>query len=146
MQSSTAFLQQQMEENGHLANQAERMRLIVATGNLCLATVLQVGIAFLNLDRRALFPSGWMIILGIYGILAGKKLYERETYHRRRVRKLRAKLSSFYADTALETLFKEVEDEHRCILSWIPCRTPSSFQNSDARKSGLTKRRTTSAA
>jgi hypothetical protein len=111
MPSPEIFFQSQMEENGRLANQAEWMRLIVATGNLCLATALHIGLAFLGLERKALLLAIWMMLLGIYGVVAGMKLYERETYHRLRVRKLRAKLDSL--DAGLAKLFEDVEQEHK---------------------------------
>lgn len=104
-----------MEENWRLANQAEQMRLVVATGNLLLATVLQMGVAFLGLSQRALLLTGWMILLGVYGVFAGRKLYEREAYHRLRVRKLRARLNDLYPDAELEKIFKDVEQEHKQI-------------------------------
>jgi hypothetical protein len=110
--ASSDFIQQQMEENFYLANQAERMRLIVATGNLVFATALQISIGILGLEPRALPLTGWMIFLGIYGVFAGMKLYERESYHRSRVRKLRGKLNDLYTDAELEKLFKEIEQEH----------------------------------
>ena len=115
MQPSEIFLQHQMEENWRLANQAEQMRLVVVTGNLFLATVLQIGVAFLGLSERALLLTGWMVLLGVYGVFAGRKLYERENYHRLRVRKLRAKLNDLYPDVELEKLFKDVEQEHKQI-------------------------------
>jgi len=111
--TSSDFIQQQMEENFYLANQAERMRLIVATSNLLLATALQVCIGVLDLERRILFLTVWMILLGVYGIFTSMKLYERENYHRSRVRKLRGKLNNLYLDVDLEKLFKEIEQEHK---------------------------------
>lgn len=112
---SSDFIQQQMEENISLANQAERMRLVVATSNLVLATALQISIGVLGLERRVLPLTSWVILLGIYGVFAGRKLYERENYHRSRARKLRGKLNNLYIDAELEKLFKEVEQEHRQI-------------------------------
>jgi hypothetical protein len=113
--ASSDFIQQQMEENFYLANQAERMRLVVAISNVVFATALQISIGMLGLERRALPLTGWMICLGIYGVFAGMKLYERENYHRLRVRKLRGKLNDLYTDAELEKLFKEIEQEHRQI-------------------------------
>ena len=71
MQASEIFIQHQMEENWRLANQAEQMRLVVATGNLLLATVLQIGIAFLGLGQRALLLTVWMVFLVSMGFLQG---------------------------------------------------------------------------
>ncbi len=113
--TSSDFIQQQMEENFYLANQAERMRLIVATSNVVFATALQISICVLGLGLKVLPLTGWMILLGIYGVFAGRKLYERENYHRSRVRKLRRKLNDFYLDAELEKLYKEVEQEQRQI-------------------------------
>lgn len=113
MRSPEGFLQSQMEENEYLANQAERMRLIVTTCNLCLATVLQIIITILKPGRQSLPLTAWMLLIGVYGIFALKKLYERENYHRARVRKLRARLDSFYPDAQRERLFQEVEVAHK---------------------------------
>lgn len=113
MSSPEDFLRLMLEENLQLANQAERMRLSVATGNLCLATALQIGLPFLGLERKALPLTLWMTLLGIYGCFALMKLYERETYHRSRVRKLRAQLNKVHPDAEVERLFQLAEQEQK---------------------------------
>src|SRR5579884_887233 len=106
--ASSDFIQQQMKENFYLANQAERMRLVVATGNLVFAAALQISIGMFGLKPRALPLTSWMTFLGIYGVFAGMRLYERENYHRSCVRKLREKLNVLYIDAKLKKLFKKI--------------------------------------
>ena len=99
------FLICNLQENWRLSREAEEKRSLLITTNLLLATVLQIVIVFVGFQPRLLVVTCWMILIGIYGILAGLKLYERSQFHILRARKVRAKLDSLYPDAELEQLF-----------------------------------------
>jgi hypothetical protein len=107
------FLLCNMQENWRLSREAEEKRSLLATMNLLLATILQIVIVFVGFQPRLLVVTCWMILIGMYGILAGLKLYERSQFHILRARKVRAKLDSFYPDAELEQLFRLAEQEQR---------------------------------
>lgn len=113
MTTAEGFLQQLMAENGVLANQAEQMRLVVATVNLILASSFQVALAFLGLERQALPLTLWLVLIGIYGYFALIKLYERETYHRSRVRALRTQLDRLCPEAGVSQIFQEIEQHQK---------------------------------
>ena len=108
-----AFLMQNMKENWRLSREAEEKRSLLATTNLVLATALQIPIVFTGFHPSILPLACWLVLLGLYGIVAGFKLYERSQFHILRARKLRAKLDSLYSDAELEQVFLEAEKEQR---------------------------------
>jgi hypothetical protein len=110
---ASAFLTCNMEENWRLAREAEDKRSLLAVLNLLLATVLQITIAFTGFHLQVLPVTCWLVLIGIYGIVAGLKLYERSQFHILRARKLRAKLDSVYPDADLEQLFQAAEKEQK---------------------------------
>ncbi len=111
--NSSAFLIANMKENWRLAREAEEERSLLATMNLLLATALQITIVCIGFHRQILPVTCWLTLIGIYGIVAGLKLYERSQFHISRARKLRAKLDSLYPDAALEQAFQEAEKEQK---------------------------------
>src|SRR5260370_20379485 len=111
--NSSTFLICNMQENWRLSREAEEKRSMLATINLLLATALQIVIVFTGFQQRLLLVACWMILISVYGMLAGLKLYERSQFHIVRARKLRAKLDSLYPDAELEQLFQLAEQEQR---------------------------------
>ena len=110
---SNAFLTCNMKENWQLAREAEEKRFLLATMNLLLAAALQITLAFTGFHRQVLPVTCWLMLIGIYGIVASLKLYERSQFHILRARKLRAKLDNLYPDADLEQLFQEAEKEQK---------------------------------
>lgn len=102
-----------MEENWILARQAEDKRAVIAHVNIIAITVASGILVLIGFKKNALLLSILLVILGIYGILATAKLYERSQYHIHRARKLRAKLDELYPDAQVERLQKSAENEHR---------------------------------
>lgn len=113
LQDSSAFLMQNMQENWRLSREAEEKHSLLATINLFLATALQITIAFTGFHLQILPLACWLVLIGLYGIIAGLKLYERSQFHILRARKLRAKLDSLYPDAELEQAFQEAEKEQK---------------------------------
>ena|SRR5690242_5201065 len=111
--NGSTFLLSNMKENWRLAREAEQKRSLLATMNLLLSTALQITIACTGFHRQILPVTCWLALIGIYGIVAGLKLYERSQFHILRARKLRAKLDQLYPDAELEHLFREAEKEQK---------------------------------
>ncbi|MEO8970226.1 MAG: hypothetical protein ABI406_01355 [Ktedonobacteraceae bacterium] len=108
-----SFLLCNMQENWRLSREAEEKRFLLATVNVFLATALQITIVLTGFHRQTLLVSCWLVIIGIYGIVANLKLYERSQFHISRARKLRAKLDSLSSDAELEHLFQSAEQEQK---------------------------------
>jgi hypothetical protein len=113
LQGVSAFLIHNMKENWRLSREAEEKRSMLATTNLVLATALQITIVFTGFHLQILPLACWLIFIGIYGIVAGLKLYERSQFHILRARKLRARLDRLYPDAQLEQVFQEAEKEQK---------------------------------
>jgi hypothetical protein len=78
-----------------------------------LATALQVIIIVAGFHRQIALLSCWLALIGIYGVVANLKLYERSQFHTARARRLRAKLDALYSGSELEQLFQSVEYEQK---------------------------------
>jgi hypothetical protein len=102
-----------MQENWRLSREAEEKRFKLSTVNAFLATMLQITIVFAGFHRQIVFLSGFLALIGMYGVVANLKLYERSQFHIARARKLRAKLDALYADGELEQIFQNAEQEQK---------------------------------
>ena len=109
------FLLRVLEENWILARQAEDKRAMIAHVNIAAATVANEILVLVGFKKNALPLTILLMILGIYGIIATAKLYERSQYHIQRARKLRARLDELYPDTQVEMLQKSAENEHKIL-------------------------------
>lgn len=108
-----SFLLCNMQENWRLSRDAEEKRFKLATVNVFLATALQVIIILAGFHRQIALLSYWLALIGIYGVVANLKLYERSQFHIARARRLRAKLDALYPDSELELLFQSAENEQK---------------------------------
>ncbi len=113
MSDTTAFLLRALEENWILARQAEDKRAVIAHVNIAAATVANGILALVGFKKNALPLTVLLAILGIYGIAATAKLYERSQYHIQRARKLRARLDELSSEAQVEMLQKSAENEHK---------------------------------
>lgn len=113
MSDTMTFLLRALEENWILARQAEDKRAVIAHVNIATATVASGILALIGFKKNALPLTVLLAILGIYGIVATAKLYERSQYHIQRARKLRTRLDELYPDTQVEMLQKIAENEHK---------------------------------
>jgi hypothetical protein len=108
-----SFLLCNMQENWQLSREAEEKRFRLSIVNVFLATALQVTIILIGLHRQSVLLSCWLALIGIYGVVANLKLYERSQFHIARARKLRAKLDALHPDSELEHLFQHAEQEQK---------------------------------
>jgi hypothetical protein len=108
-----SFLLCNMQENWRLSREAEEKRFLLATVNIFLATVLQITLVLTGFHRQVVLLPCWLALIGVYGVVANLKLYERSQFHIARARKLRAKLDALYPDSELEQLFQYAEQEQK---------------------------------
>src|SRR5579883_1478588 len=94
-----SFLLCNMQENWRLSRDAEEKRFRLSTVNMFLATALQVIITLAGFHRQIALLSCWLALIGIYGVVANLKLYERSQFHIARARRLRAKLDALCPDS-----------------------------------------------
>jgi len=102
-----------MEENWRLARQAEDKRATLAAISLIVISGLQSVFVFSGFNLKMLSLTLWMVSLGVYGIVATTKLYERSQFHILRARKLRARLDALCPDAQEEDLQHIAEKEHQ---------------------------------
>lgn len=108
-----SFLLCNMQEDWQLSREAEEKRFLLATVNLFLATALQITLVVMGFHRQTLPVPFWLILIGVYGVVANVKLYERSQFHILRARKLRARLDSLVPEAELESLFQNAEQEQQ---------------------------------
>lgn len=102
-----------MQENWRLSREAEEKRFLLAIVNIVLATVLQIAVILIGFHRQIVLLSCWLVLIGVYGVVANLKLYERSQFHIARARKLRAKLDALYPDSEREQLFHSAQQEQK---------------------------------
>ncbi len=115
MSDSMTLLLRVMEENWIHARQAEDKRAMIAQVNIIAITVASGILALVGFSKNAFPLTFLLVLLGIYGIAATAKLYERSQYHIQRARKLRAQLDELYPDAQVEILQKKAENEHKLL-------------------------------
>jgi hypothetical protein len=115
MNSSETFslLLCHIQENWQFSRKAEEKRFLLATMNMFIATALQIAVVLIGFHQQVVLLSCWLVLIGIYGVIANLKLYERSQFHIARARKLRAKLDALYPDSELEQLFQSAEQEQK---------------------------------
>ncbi|QBD76362.1 hypothetical protein EPA93_10215 [Ktedonosporobacter rubrisoli] len=99
-----------LQEDWKHAHKAEDKRHIIAALNLILATACQIALALLGFSPRLLPLTLWLIIIGIYGIAASSKLYERSQYHNMRAKEVRGQLDP---ESVVNQSYQAAEEKHR---------------------------------
>jgi hypothetical protein len=107
------FLVACMNEDRIRARDAEHRRAFIAHLSIAVTVITNVVIAFTGFQRNTVPLTISLILVGIYGLLANLKLYERSQYHDLRARKLRIRLDELNPDAQSETTHKEAEQEHK---------------------------------
>jgi len=107
------FLVACMNEDRRRARDAEHKRAFIAHLSIAVTVITNVVIAFAGFHRNTVPLTISLILIGIYGLLASLKLYERSQYHDLRARKLRIRLDELYPDAQSEAIHKEAAQEHK---------------------------------
>ena len=107
------FLVACMNEDRIRARDAEHKRAFIAHLSIAVIVITNVIIAFTGFQRNTVPLTISLILIGIYGLLASLKLYERSQYHDLRARRLRIRLDELHPDAQSEAAQKEAEQEHK---------------------------------
>ncbi|MBV8694711.1 MAG: hypothetical protein JO125_05740 [Chloroflexi bacterium] len=126
MNETYEFLMGCMQENWLHARLCEEKRATTANLVIVLATAVQAMLLLTGINRKALALTMLLMVLGLYGLLASAKLYERSQFHIRRARRLRARLDELLPDAQVQPLQSIAEEEHTAhypVLSQVRLNT-----------------------
>ena len=102
------FIKQEWEQE----RQIENLRATI-TNWVVVLTVAIVGlIVDRGLSRMTLPLAVLLMVIGIYGMLASMKLYERFLFHRARVREWRKRVDQLHPDAQLLKLRQAAHEKH----------------------------------
>ncbi len=103
------------------AKQSEDQRANITGLVVVVASAIQGGLTQTGINKNALPLTIMLIVLGIFGVLASMKLYERARRHLRLGFLIRQKLEELHPDTQLslllETTRKEQQEEFPVLRS-----------------------------
>ena len=94
----TAIMNQQLLQ----AKQSEDQRSGITSIIVLIAAAIQGGLTQTQLNRNSLHLTIPLIVIGVFGVIATAKLYERFRYHYAVMREIRKNLETLQPDTALE--------------------------------------------
>lgn len=95
------------------AKQSEDQRANITGLLVIIASAIQGGLTQTGLNKNALPLTLMLIILGIFGILASLKLYERARRHTRLAFLIRERLEELHPETNLSQLLKITRKEQQ---------------------------------
>ena len=107
----TELLYRLLEDNWRHARLSEDRRIVITSLNTIAGSAITITVGILGLNLRVLPVTIWMIILGMFGLLACLRLEERAQFHALRARQLRAKLGQIGQADA-EELLQRSDHEH----------------------------------
>lgn len=102
MNETTEILLRVAEQNYAHARQHEDQRAAITGLIVLIATAIQGVLTQTGLHKNALPLTLMLIVLGIFGMIAGIKLYERSKLHSARSRKLRERLDELHPALQLQ--------------------------------------------
>ena len=112
MADTTDFLLAEAGENWAQARQSEDQRAVISNLIVIIASVIHGVLTQTGFTRSALPLTLLLILLGLYGIVASAKLYERHQFHIHRARKLRQQLEELHPDAHVRKTLDTANEEH----------------------------------
>src|SRR5947199_10838619 len=112
MAEATDFLLAELQENWAQARQSEDQRAVVSNLIIVIASVIHSILTQTGFTKSALPLTLLLILIGVYGIVASAKLYERHQFHIRRSQKLRLRLDELHPDAHVRKTLDEANEEH----------------------------------
>ena len=112
MTETTEILVFIMEQQLSHAKQSEDQRANITNIIVLIAAAIQGGLTQTGFTKNALPLTITLIIMGIFGIVATTKLYERFRYHYEVMRQIRQKLETLNPDTAIRACLDAAWQEH----------------------------------
>ena len=113
MADTTDFLLAAAEENWAQARQSEDQRAVISNLVVVIASVIHGVLTQTGFTKSALPLTILLLLLGIYGIIASAKLYERHQYHTHRAYKIRLRLEELHPDAHVSQALNLAGEEHR---------------------------------
>jgi hypothetical protein len=102
MSETTDILTSIMEQQFSQAKQSEDQRANMTNIIVLIAAAIQGGLTQTGFTKNSLPLTITLIIIGIFGVIASAKLYERFRYHYDVVRQIRQRLEELYPDTTIK--------------------------------------------
>lgn len=112
MTETTEILIHLMEQQLSLAKQSEDQRTNITNIVVLITAAIQGALTQTGFTKNALPLTFTLIIIGLFGIIATTKLYERFRYHYEVMRQIRKKLETLHPDTTIEACLDLAWREH----------------------------------
>jgi hypothetical protein len=109
---TTEILTNVMEQQFSQARQSEDQRSNLTGIIVLIAAAIQGGLSQAGLTRNSLLLTITLIIIGVFGMIATMKLYERFRYHYEVVRQIRKKLEELHPDSTIRICLDAAWQEH----------------------------------
>jgi hypothetical protein len=113
MTETTEILVHIMEQQLSQAKQSEDQRANITNTIVLIAAAIQGGLTQTGFTKNALPLTIILIVIGVFGIVATVKLYERFRYHYEVTRQVRQKLETLVPDTAIRACMDAAWQEHK---------------------------------
>ena len=112
MTETTEILLHMMEQQLLQAKQSEDQRSNLTNIIFLIAATIQGVLTQTGCAKNALPLTITLIIIGVFGVVATAKLYERFRYHYEVMRQMRKQLETLHPDTAIRACLDAAWQEH----------------------------------
>lgn len=112
MAETTDFLLAELQENWTQARQSEDQRAVISNLIIVIASVIHGVLTQTGFKKNALPLTILLILIGVYGIVASAKLYERHQFHIRRSQELRLRLDELHPDAHVRKTLDNANQAH----------------------------------
>ena len=112
MDEQIEILLHEADVNWAKNKQQEDQRAAITGLIVVIASAIQGGLTQTGFTKNALPLTITLIVLGLFGILACAKLYERAKLHSDRAKRLRKRIDELYPTLQAQTLLDSSDEEH----------------------------------
>lgn len=112
MDAQTEILSHEADINWAKTKQHEDQRAAITGLIVVIASAIQGGLTQTGLTKSALLLTTTLLFLGIFGMLACAKLYERAKLHSNRANHIRKRLEELHPTLQVQTLLDASDKEH----------------------------------
>lgn len=122
MSDTTQILIQMMEQQLSQAKQSEDQRSSITNFIILIAAAIQGVLTQTGFTSKSLPLTITLIVVGIFGVIATAKLYERFRYHYEVMRQIRKKLEELHPDTTIRACLDAAWQVHTKKHTVLPSR------------------------
>ncbi|SRR6266496_1833070 len=112
MDEQTKILLHEADVNWAKTKQHEDQRAAITGLIVVIASAIQGGLTQIGFTKSALPLTMTLIVLGLFGILASAKLYERAKLHSDRAKRLRKRIDELHPPLQAQALLDSSDEEH----------------------------------